>query len=156
MSTPSDREIVITRLINAPRELVFDAWIDPVHVGNWYGPQGFTITTHSMDVRPGGVWRFIMHGPDGTDYKNFVKYQEVVRPERLVYDHGGEEEHEHIHFRSTITFVEQAGKTQLTMSSLFPSAEARNYVVKEHGAVEGGNQTLDRFEAHVASLVATS
>ena len=79
------REIVITRLIAAPPELVFDAWTDPKQIGRWWGPNGFTTTTHSMDVRPGGVWRFVMHGPDGRDYQNKIVYREVKRPERLVY-----------------------------------------------------------------------
>src|SRR6266852_4602923 len=79
-----DREIVITRLLDAPRELAFQAWTEPQHVAHWWGPNGFTNTIHEMDVRPGGVWRFIMHGPDGTDYKNEIVYVEVVKPERLV------------------------------------------------------------------------
>lgn len=70
----ADREIVITRVFDAPREQVFDAWTDSEHVSQWWGPNGFTTTTHEMDVRPGGVWRFIMHGPDGVDYKNRIVY----------------------------------------------------------------------------------
>jgi uncharacterized protein YndB with AHSA1/START domain len=89
-SAPADREMVITRVINAPRALVFKAWTKPAHIGNWWGPRGFTTTTHSMDVRPGGEWRFVMHGPDGTDYQNRIVDLEVVEPERLVYDHFGE------------------------------------------------------------------
>jgi uncharacterized protein YndB with AHSA1/START domain len=80
----ADREIVITRLIDAPPERVFDAWTDAAQVVQWWGPRGFTATTHKMDVRPGGVWRFVMHGPDGRDYQNKITYLEVVRPERLV------------------------------------------------------------------------
>ncbi len=83
------RSIVVTRVFDAPRNLVFDAWTDSRHVGNWYGPRGFTLTTYEMDVRPGGVWRFTMHGPDGVDYPNKITYIEIVKPERLVYDHGG-------------------------------------------------------------------
>ncbi|HEU0053538.1 MAG TPA: SRPBCC domain-containing protein, partial [Longimicrobium sp.] len=84
----ADREVVQSRVFDAPRELVFDAWTDPAAVAEWFGPDGFTITTYEMDVRPGGVWRFTMHGPDGTDFPNRVDYHEVVRPERLVYDQG--------------------------------------------------------------------
>jgi uncharacterized protein YndB with AHSA1/START domain len=80
----TDREIVTTRVFDAPREMVFDAWTDPKHIGQWWGPIGFTTTTHEMDVRPGGVWRFTMHGPDGRDYKNRIVYTEIVRPERLA------------------------------------------------------------------------
>jgi uncharacterized protein YndB with AHSA1/START domain len=150
-STPSataDREIVITRLFDAPRERVFAAWTDPAHIGEWWGPTGFTTTIHEMDVRPGGVWRFIMHGPDGVDWPNWIRYSEVVAPERLVYAHGGEREEPEFHV--TTTFEDEGGRTRLTMRSLFPSAAARDYVVREHGAIEGGNQTLDRLGEYLA------
>ena len=143
-----DREIVITRLLDAPRERVFEAWTDPRQVGHWWGPTGFTTTIHEMDVRPGGVWRFIMHGPDGVDWPNWVRYQEVVRPERLVYDHGGEREDPEFHV--TVTFADEGGRTRLTMRSLFPTAAARDYVVREVRAIEGGNQTLDRLTEYLA------
>src|SRR6478735_6105977 len=81
------REIVASRVFDAPRDLVFKMWTDREHAGNWWGPKGFRTTIHEMDVRPGGVWRFVMHGPDGRDYQNKIVYVEVVRPERLVYDH---------------------------------------------------------------------
>ena len=84
----ADREIATSRVFDAPRDLVWEAWTDPKHLARWYGPNGFTVTTHEMDVRPGGVWRLTMHGPDGTDYPNLTRYVEVVRPERLVYEHG--------------------------------------------------------------------
>jgi uncharacterized protein YndB with AHSA1/START domain len=108
VAEPGKQEIVITREIAAPRELVFDAWTDPKHVGHWWSPNGFTTTTHEMDVRPGGVWRFIMHGPDGVDYPNRIVYQEVVRPERLVYVHGGDNPAESPDFHTTVTFEERA------------------------------------------------
>jgi uncharacterized protein YndB with AHSA1/START domain len=144
----ADREIVITRVFDAPRSLVFDAWTDPRHIASWWGPKGFTTTIHHMDVRPGGEWRFMMHGPDGVDYPNKIVYLEIAKPERLVYDHGDEGQR---HFRVTITFEEQAGKTRLTMRSLFPSAAERDEVVTKYHAIEGGNQTLDRFGAYLES-----
>jgi uncharacterized protein YndB with AHSA1/START domain len=79
-STTADREIVVTRVFDAPRELVFDAFTDPAHISNWWGPDGFTTTTHEMDVRPGGTWRFVMHGPDGVDYDNIIVYREITSP----------------------------------------------------------------------------
>jgi uncharacterized protein YndB with AHSA1/START domain len=146
----ADRQIVTTRVLNAPRELVFKMWTDPEHIVQWWGPKGFTTTTYSMDVRPGGVWRFVMHGPDGTDYQNQITYLEIVKPERLVYKHGGGEDVEPVNFETTVTFEEQGGKTRLTMRALFPSAEAREHVVKKYGAIEGASQTMDRLEQHLA------
>lgn len=145
-----DRQIVTTRVLDAPRDLVFKMWTDPEHIVQWWGPKGFTTTTYSMDVRPGGVWRFVMHGPDGTDYQNQITYLEIVKPERLVYKHGGGEDVEPVNFETTVTFEEQGGKTRLTMRALFPSAEAREHVVKKYGAIEGASQTMDRLEQHLA------
>ena len=144
----SDREIVITRVFDAPRDLVFQVWTDPQHMGSWWGPRGFTTTTHEIDVRPGGVWRFIMHGPNGVDYPNKIAYLEIAKPERLVYDHG--DEGQPGYFRVTVTFAEQDGKTKLTMRSLFTTREERDEVVTKYHAIEGGNQTLDRFAEQLA------
>jgi len=148
----SDREIVITRVFDAPRDLVFQVWTDPQHVGSWWGPKGFTTTTHEIDVRPGGVWRFIMHGPDGVDYPNKIVYLEIARPDRLVYDHG--DEGKPGYFRVTVTFADQDGKTLLTMRSLFTTRAERDEVVTRYHAIEGGNQTLDRFGEHLANTAA--
>lgn len=144
-----DREIVATRTFDAPRELVFEVWTDPEHIGRWWGPEGFTTTTHAMEMKPGGVWRFVMHGPDGTDYQNKITFLEVVRPERLVYEHRGDKDGEPVHFRTTVTFEEQGKKTCLTMRMTFPSADARDYTVKTYGALEGLDQTLDRLREYV-------
>lgn len=149
-SGTADREIVITRVFDAPRDLVFDAWIDPRHVASWYGPKGFSLTTHHMDVRPGGEWRFVMHGPDGTDYDNKIVYLEVDKPNRLVYDHS--DPGKPGSFRATVTFAEEGGRTRLTLRTLFSTAAERDEVVTKYHAIEGGNQTLDRFGEHLASL----
>jgi uncharacterized protein YndB with AHSA1/START domain len=143
------REIVLSRLLDAPREMVFAAWTDPKQVVQWWGPHGFTTTTQEMAVAPGGVWRFVMHGPDGRDYRNKIIFSEVVKPERLVYRHAGEEDTEHVRFHVTVTFEAQAGKTLLTMRMLFATAEEREEVVTRYGAIEGGRQTLERLAAHV-------
>ena len=144
------RSIVVTRVFDAPRNLVFDAWTDSRHIGRWYGPKGFTITTYAMDVRPGGVWRFDMHGPDGVDYPNKITYIEIVKPERLVYDHG--DEGAPGYFRTTVTFAEDGGKTKLTMQLRFPSAAERETVVKTYNAIEGANQTLDRLGEQLGKM----
>jgi uncharacterized protein YndB with AHSA1/START domain len=147
MST-ADREIIQTRIFNAPRELVFKAWTDPKHVDHWWGPRAFTTKTSEMDLRPGGVWRFVMHSAEHGTFTNKVVFLEIVKPERLVYDHGADDD-QGPHFRVTVTFTERGQKTELTMRSIFPSAEAREKVIK-FGAIEGGKQTLDRFEEWLA------
>jgi uncharacterized protein YndB with AHSA1/START domain len=150
----ADREIVITRLFDAPRELVWKALTDPARVVNWWGPHGFTTTIEVMDVRPGGLWKHVMHGPDGTDYPNKSVFVEVVEPERLVYSHGGSRAGgPAAQFEGTWTFEEEDGKTRLTMRLLFPSAAARDLIAKEYGAVEGGKQTLERLEEYLPSMV---
>jgi uncharacterized protein YndB with AHSA1/START domain len=145
------RELVITRVFDAPRELVFEAWTDPKHIASWWGPRGFTTTVHSMDVAPGGVWRLTMHGPDGRDYKNKIVYLEVAKPERLVYKNTPEHGSEPADHETTVTFEEQDAKTTVTLRMLFASAETRNHVVTTYKAVEGGSQTLSRLAEYLAA-----
>ena len=143
----SDREIVLTR------ELVWNAWTDPQQVVQWWGPRGFTTTIHEMDVRPGGIWRHTMHGPDGTDYPNESKFIEVVKPERIVYSHGGGKKCDPgVQAEATWTFEALGDKTRLTLRMVFPSAVAREHVVKTYGAIEGGKQTLERLAEHLAKV----
>ncbi|MEP6743732.1 MAG: SRPBCC family protein [bacterium] len=144
LSGTADREIVATRLFDAPRKLVWEVWTDPKHLAQWWGLNGFTNTINEIDVRPGGVWWFIMHGPDGTDYKNEIVYVEVVKPERLIYDHVSGPK-----FRATVTFTEEGSKTRLNMQMLFESAAGRENVIQKFGAVEGLNQTLGKLEEHL-------
>jgi uncharacterized protein YndB with AHSA1/START domain len=145
----SDREISIMRVVDAPREMVFEAWTDPQQVVQWWGPYGFTTTIHEMDVRPGGVWRFVMHGPDGTDYDNHVVFDQVVKPEPLVYRHGGGEENDIKEFHVTVTFDEDdGGKTRLTLRLVAESPAERDRMV-EFGALEGGKQTLERLAEYL-------
>lgn len=145
----ADREILLTRVYDAPRELVFDAWTHPEHVARWWGPRGFTITTHEMDVRAGGAWRFIMHGPDGTDYDNEIIYTEVTRPERLIYGHGQRDGI--AWFNVSATFIEEDGKTRVTMHTVFPTAEARTMAIEQRGAIEGAKQTMERLAEFLAA-----
>jgi uncharacterized protein YndB with AHSA1/START domain len=142
--------IVVSRVFNAPRTLVFDAWTDSKHIGHWWGPRGFSITTQSMDARPGGVWQFVMHGPDGVDYPNKITYLEIAKPERLVYDHG--DAGAPGYFRTTVTFDEQGDQTKLTMRLLFESTAERERVVKAHNAIEGANQTLERLGEQLGKM----
>ncbi len=144
-SSTSDRELVATRVFDAPRGLVFKLWTDPEHIGRWWGPRGFTTTTASMDFRPGGAWRYCMHGPDGTDYQNRITYTEIVEPERIAFKHGGERDVEPVGHEVTATFEEVGGKTRVTMRLLFPTAEQRDYIVEKYGAAEGLVETIDRL-----------
>src|SRR5713101_3055168 len=112
----ADREIVITRVFDAPRERVFEAMTDPKQVVQWWGPKGFTTTIEKMDVRPGGVWKHVMHGPDSTDYPNKSVFTEVVKPGRIVYSHGGGKKGgPAAQFQATWTFEAQGAKNRLTL-----------------------------------------
>ncbi|MGA9031500.1 MAG: SRPBCC family protein [Sulfuricaulis sp.] len=149
----ADREFVLTRVFDAPRELVWEAWTNPKHVVHWWGPRGFTTTIEKMDVRPGGVWKHVMHGPDGTDYPNSSVFKEVVKPERIVYSHGGGKQGGRgAHFVVTWTFEALGDKTKVTLHALFPSAADRDHVVKEYNAIEGGKQTLERFAEYLVNM----
>lgn len=146
------RSIVTTRLIDAPRDLVWQAWTDPKHLAKWWGPDGFTTTTSRFEFRTGGVWRFVMHGPDGRDYENRITYDAIEPPARIVYRHGGDEAVEPVQFHTTVTFVEEGGRTRLTMHAVFPSAAERDRVAREYGAVEGAQQTIRRLATYVSTL----
>lgn len=149
---PADEPIIeFTRLLDAPRELVWEVFTQPTHLAHWWGPDGFSITTHSHKVVLGGVWDFVMHGPDGRDYDNIVKYHEVVKPERLVYVHGEPGDPDMFHV--TITFAAEGAKTRLVMRSRFPSVAARDHVIREFGAVDGGRQTLGRLAGYLKGMV---
>ena len=141
------RQIVLSRLVQAPRDLVFKVFTEEEHVGKWWGPTGFSVTIHEMDVRVGGAWRFMMHGPDGVDYPNDLVYEEVTPPARLSY------RHQEPPFRATITFDDFIGMTALTMRLVFETADARDETEEEkYGASQGGNQTLDRLGEYLASM----
>ncbi|MDB5384712.1 MAG: hypothetical protein JWM11_358 [Planctomycetaceae bacterium] len=144
--TPSN-EIHITRIYNAPVQLVWDAWTDPEQVAQWWGPRGFTLTTLSKDLRPGGHWNYIMHGPDGVDYPNSTKYFEVETNAKLVYDHGANDDQPPL-FRVTVLFSEIDGKTKMEMSMALATpeaaAETRKFIRKA-----GGNSTWDRLAEYL-------
>ena len=151
----ADREIVISRVFDAPRELVWEAWTNPQHVAQWWGPVGFTTTIEEMDVRPGGVWKQVMHGPDGTNYPNQSIFSEVVKPERIVYSlAGGKAGEPGVNFVSTWTFEQLGEQTRVTIHMVFSSAADRERVVKKHGAIEGGKQTLARLAEHLPTMAA--
>jgi uncharacterized protein YndB with AHSA1/START domain len=146
----SDREIVVSRVIEGPRPLVFEAYSDVKHLDRWWGPNGFTTTTRSFEFHPGGVWDFTMHGPDGTDYANRVEWLEIVPPERITMLHGAYEDDPEM-FTSTVTLVEQGVKTVVTLRSVFKTKAQRDKVVDEYHAIEGAEQTLGRLASYVES-----
>ena len=156
-SSTSDREITISRVVSAPRELVWEAMTNPKHVVNWWGPRGFSTTIETMDFRVGGQWKHVMHGPDGANYPNKSTFKEITRPERIVFSHGGgHEDGPGASFVATWTFEAVTPvKTKVTINMVFPTPDARDFVVKEFGAIEGGKQTLARLGEHLDSMRAT-
>jgi uncharacterized protein YndB with AHSA1/START domain len=150
LTTPSDREITMTRVFDAPRELVFQAHIDPRHVPHWWGLRGSTTIVDMMDVRPGGAWRFVQRDPEGNEYGFRGEYREVVPPERLVYTFEFEGMPGHI-LVETITFEEHDGKTRLTTTSLFTSVEDRDGML-ESGMESGAIESWDRLAELLESL----
>ena len=147
------RSIIGSRVLDAPRALVFSVWTDPNHLAQWWGPNGFTTTTHSYDFRPGGVWRFVMHGPDGRDYQNRITYDEIIPPERIVYRHGGGDDVEPVQFTQTVTFEDLGnGQTRLAWHGKFTSAEERTRVIREYGADKGLVQTMARLADYVVTI----
>ena len=143
MDPLASREIVIARSYDAPRELVWKVWTDPAHIDRWWGPNGFTNTTHSMDVRPGGLWRYTMRAADGTVFPNLITYLVVEKPSLLEYDHGDDANPRQ--FRGSATFEAEGQGTKLTLRLLFPTARERDDVVEKYGAIEGGKQTLAKL-----------
>ncbi len=148
MATRSKSNVIsLTRVYDAPLQAVWDAWTIPEEVAQWWGPRGFTLTTHSHDHRTGGHWHYTMHGPDGTDYENTTQYLEVVPKQRMVYDHGGHKDRPPL-FRVTALFTERNGRTQLDMSMAFATPEVASQM---HGFIKkvGGETTWDRLAEYL-------
>jgi uncharacterized protein YndB with AHSA1/START domain len=142
---PSDLEIAMSRILDAPRELVFKLCTDPNLVPHWWGPRGLDTTVDKMDMRPGGVWRFVQRGLDGSEYAFHGEYREVVPPERIVdtFEFEGMPGHVII---ETMMFEEHDGKTRLVGTSLFQTVEDRDVMLKS-GMLEGWSESMDRLEA---------
>ena len=146
-----DREIVLSRVFDAPRDLVFRAWTDKEHFAKWFGPRGFTTTIKEADMRVGGRLRFDMVAPDGKVWDNRIVFLEIKRPELLVYDHGSDKDDDPGRFHVTLTFDEQSDKkTVMTLRQLHPTKEQRAAGFG-FGAVELGYQTLDKLAEHLRS-----
>ncbi len=152
MSAPNaeiaDREIVLERVFDAPRELVWRAFTQVEHLVHWWGPDGFRNTYYEYDLRPGGVAKFTMHAPDGTDYPNKFWFLEVVEPARIVFDHG---DFERPWFRVTVTFEESGRGTRYRARMVFPTVEACN-AAKSRGAIELGKQTYEKMANYLRGM----
>jgi uncharacterized protein YndB with AHSA1/START domain len=144
-----EREIVLTRVYDAPREMVFRAWTEPGRIVQWFGPRGYACTTHEIDIRVGGRWRFDMVAPNGHRWPNRMVFVEIDPPKKLVIDHGVDVDDDPGRFRTTVTFdVQTNGKTVLTLRQLHPTRAQRDGAIG-FGAVELGQQTLDKLAEHL-------
>ena len=152
-SATADREIVVSRVIDAPRELVFEAFTEVRHLSQWWGPDGFTTTTESFEFRVGGEWGFVMHGPDGTDYQEWISWTEIAQPERIAMLHG-ESRGDPNAFESVVTFEPYGAATRIEMRTVFRTKELRDDAVEKYQAIEGGQQTLSNLAAYLAEIVA--
>lgn len=140
-------ELKLTRAYDAPVKAVWEAWTDPEQAAKWWGPRGFTITTHSKILKPGGHWHYTMHGPDGVDYPNKAIYHEVEKYKRLVYDHGANDERPPL-FRVTVLFKEIGHQTRMEMTMTCPTPEAAEQT-KKFIKIAGGNSTWDRLAEYL-------
>lgn len=144
-----DREIVLSRVIEARRDIVFSAWTDPKHLPNWFGPAGFRIETVEIDISVGGLWRFEMIAPDGQRWPSRMQFLKIERPTLIEFDHGADIDNDPGRFRTTLTFDEQSdGKTVITLRQLHPTKTQRDAGIG-FGAVEYGYQTLEKLARHV-------
>jgi uncharacterized protein YndB with AHSA1/START domain len=146
-SSTHDREIFISRKLNAPVDLVWEVWTNPEHIVNWWGPDGFTNTINAMDVVPGGEWDLVMHGPDGTDYKNKSIFKEIIPYKKIVYAHVSGPR-----FIATINFEEQGEQTLISWHMLFETAEEFIQVVKKFRADEGLKQNIEKLIVYLSGL----
>jgi uncharacterized protein YndB with AHSA1/START domain len=148
-TTPSDREIEMTRLFDAPRQLVFDAFTNPAHVPHWFGPRGWSVPVCEIDLRQGGSWRYVLSGPEGEEMGMSGVYKEITPPERIVTtesfdDYPGES-------LNTLTLTEEDGKTRYTVTVLYADTETRDAVLAS-GMSEGAAETLERLAEHLEAL----
>ena len=156
VTTPSAREFVMERVFDAPRELVWQAWTEPEHLAQWWGPKGWTLPVCKLDFRPGGIWHYCMRGPEGEESWGKAIYREIVEPERIVYldtfaDEAGNPVEGMPEMVITVTFSEHDGKTKLTAQAQFASAADLERTLAM-GMVEGLTETWDRLEEYLANI----
>ena len=146
-SSTADRGLIMSRKLNAPIELVWEVWTNAEHIVNWWGPNGFTNTISKMEGVPGGEWDLVMHGPDGTDYKNKSIFKEVIPYKKIVYEHVSAPR-----FVATVDFEDQGEQTLITWQMLFATAEEFIQTVKTFKADEGLKQNLEKLNVYLAGL----
>jgi uncharacterized protein YndB with AHSA1/START domain len=149
---PADREIVVARVIDAPRDLVFEAFTSVEHLSRWWGPNGFTTTTRDFSFTVGGEWTFVMHGPDGTKYPEWISWTLIDPPRRIEFRHG-ESPDDPDAFDSVVLFTQEGGMTRVELRTVFATRRQRDEAIERFGAVEGGQQTLAHLAGHVDGLV---
>lgn len=148
-----DNKVIYKRYFAVPIHLAFEAWSSHEHLSQWWGPDGFTLTTKSMDFSNNGIWDFIMHGPDGHDYKNKIQFTDIQRPHRICYKHLGDGEGEQdVDFQAKVTFEATDEGTSLTFEQIFPSKEELERVDKKYGAIEGAKQHIGNYGKYLATL----
>lgn len=151
MTNAKNRQIIIEKLIDGPCELVYQAWVNPDHIGQWWGPRGFSTTTLEINLNVGGQWRYTMHGPDGTDYPNRIQFREMIPNQRIAYDHDNDNDDDDFAFYAEIDFTPQEDKTLVRLTLTCKTDDVYKQVLS-YGAIEGGKQHIRRFEEHVLAL----
>jgi uncharacterized protein YndB with AHSA1/START domain len=146
-NSTADRELRISRVLNAPIELVWEVWTDPEHLKQWWGPDGFTNTITKMEIRKDGEWSLVMHGPDGTDYKNESIFKEIIKHKKIVYDHVSGPR-----FLATIEFEAQGNKTRIDWHMLFETKDQFIRTVKTFKADEGLKQNISRMDQYLMEM----
>ncbi|KXZ32841.1 ATPase [Leptospira santarosai] len=146
-------KVIYKRYFDAPIDLVFEVWSSHEHLSQWWGPDGFTLTVKSMDFSNGGIWEFIMHGPDGRDYKNKIQFIDIQKPHYIYYKHLGDGEGAgDVDFQSRIIFEKIGEGTNLTMEQIFPNKEELERVNKKYGAIEGGKQHVGNLAKYLETF----
>lgn len=152
VNRPSEREVVFSRVLDVPRDLAWTVWSDPAHLRHWFGPDGFTTTTHEFSFVPGGTWRFTLLGPDGTRYPNRIVFREIVPPSRLVYENAWDDPGAELHFSVVASFIADGDRTRLSLHMTFPDRQSLETAVEHYGVLQGGVQTLERLAAALKRL----
>jgi uncharacterized protein YndB with AHSA1/START domain len=152
MNSTTDRELKITREFQAPRELVWEAWTNPEHLVHWWGPPGSTYTIHEMNVKTGGLWRFIMHVPGGHDFPNRILYKEVIKPELLSYEHGSDIVNDPRKFYVTTKFEAKGKTTEVTTKMIFATAEQLKEVIEKYGALEVNRLSMLKLDEYLKTM----